>query len=187
MFLWPPRPENAITPSLIKSFETRGYVGQVKYNGTCQVVSVDEDGDVTFRTRHNEENKAWTPLPEMAPFFSRFVDSVFVGELLHSKHASVKNTIILFDVLRYMGGSLVGTTLKERLAILQKSPPLSKNIQIIKTHKSDLTGLYKSLTKETEEGIVLKDPNAKLRDCLRNGLNKGWQVKIRRPTKNYGF
>ena len=186
MWLWPPRPESAIPPSLIKSFEDRGYVGQIKYNGTCQVVSVDAALGVTFQTRHNELNKAWTPLPEIAKYFSNFPDSVLVGELLHNKHASVKNTIILFDVLHYQGQSLVGKTLSERLMILC-SLPITKNVQVIETHTRDLTGLYHSLSKPTEEGLVLKDPNAQLKSCLRNGLNASWQVKCRRPTKNYGF
>lgn len=187
MWLYPPRPVNAVTPSLIKSFETRGYVGQIKMNGTLQVIDIDDVGNVTYRTRHNTPNKAWTPLPEMAPYFANYRDSVFVGELLHSKHASVKNTIYLFDVLRYMGKSLVGTTLADRLQILEKTPALTNNIQIIKTYDRDLAGLYHSLSEPTQEGIVLKDPKAKLRDCLRNGLNGGWQVKVRRPTENYGF
>ncbi len=187
MWLYPPRPESAIPPSLIKSFEDRGFVGQIKFNGTLQVIDINAALGATFMTRHGELNRAWTPPPEIEKYFSGFPDSVFVGELLHNKHASVKNTIILFDVLRYLGKSLVGKTLAERLMILRSVTPFIKNIQVVETHAQDLTGLYHSLLKPTEEGVVLKDPNAKLRSCLRDGLNANWQVKCRRATKNYGF
>jgi len=162
-------------------------VGQRKKNGTLQVISVAADGGVVFRTRRNEPNKAWTPLPDMGKYFASFPDSVFIGELLHSKHASVKNTIFLFDVLRYLGADLVGTVLRERLDLLKKLHVLSPNIQILETYDKDLTGLFHSLSEPTDEGLVLKDPKATLRDCKRDGLNTGWQVKVRRPHKNYGF
>ena len=187
MFLWPPRPERAIPSSLIHSFEARGFVAQKKKNGTLQVISVAPDGSVIYRTRHNEPNKAWTPLPEMARYFASFPDSVFIGELLHSKHASVKNTIFLFDVLRYVGSDLVGTTLSMRLDMLKVIHVLTPHIQILQTYDKDLTGLFHSLSEPTDEGLVLKDPKALLRDCKRNGLNAGWQVKVRRQHKNYGF
>ena len=35
--------------------------------------------------------------------------------------------------------------------------------------------------------VVLKDPEAVLAECHRDGLNANWQVKVRRPTKNFGF
>lgn len=185
-FLWPPRPERAVPPNLIQFYEDKGYVAQVKFNGTCQVVSINDKREVTFNTRHAEPNKAWVPLPEISEWFSQFPGSVFVGELLHNKHPSVKNTIVLFDLLRFNGISLVGNTLEQRLAILRDLSP-SKLVHIIETHRGNLTKLYASLTEPTQEGIVMKDPQARLRDCQRDGLNTAWQVKVRRPTKNYGF
>jgi ATP-dependent DNA ligase len=187
MFLYPPRPEKAVPPSFIKSLEARGFVAQKKKNGTCQVISIDASGNVEFRTRRNEPNKAWTPLPEMIKYFSSFKDSVFVGELLHNKHESVKNTIFLFDVLHYLGRSQVGSTLETRLEGLRAVVPFTPNIKLIDTYYQDLTGLYYSLSEPTDEGIVLKNPKAVLRDCKRDGLNANWQVKCRVGTKNYGF
>lgn len=186
MFLFPPRPENAIPPALIKGFERRGFVAQKKKNGTCQVISIFDDM-VTYRTRHNEPNKAWSPPAVMDKYFVGFPNTIFIGELLHAKHPSVKNTIILFDVLQYLGTDLVGTTLAARLKILNTFKPLTKQIQIIETYTEDFLGLYQSLSDPLDEGIVLKDPAARLRDCRRDGLNSGWQVKCRKGTKNYGF
>ncbi len=186
-FLFPPRPETAISPGLIQTFERKGYIGQRKKNGTLQVISTGLDCQVIFRTRHNEPNKAWTPTEEIKRHFANFPDSVFVGELLHSKHASVKNTIVLFDVLKYLGASLVGKTLLERLEILRGVHPLLPSVQLIDTYHEGLTGLFHSLSDPLDEGLVLKNPKAVLRDCMRNGLNSGWQVKVRKPHKNFSF
>ena len=186
-FLYPPRPTKAIASSLIPYFESEGYIAQLKKNGTCTVISVDDGGQVTWNTRHNEAHKAWTPTKELTDYFSAFRNSVFVGELLHSKGPSVKNTIYLFDVLIYLGRDLVGTTLTKRLEILKSVIPISTKILLAETHSKDLKGLFDSLADPLDEGIVLKNPDAVLRTCSRDGLNAGWQVKCRKGTKNYGF
>jgi hypothetical protein len=187
MWLYPPRPEKAVPPALIAHFEHKGWIAQRKKNGTCQVIFVDADGNVSFFTRHNEPNKAWKPLDCIRKKFVAFPDSVFVGELLHSKGPSVKNTIILFDVLRLRGEDLVGKSLADRLAILSQTIEESRHIGIIDTYEHDFTKLYESLTDPLDEGIVLKDPKAVLRNCHRDGLNSSWQVKCRKPTKNFAF
>lgn len=187
MFLWPPRPERAIEPALIPYYASKGWIAQLKKNGTCTVISVDVHGNVDFKTRHNEAHKAWAPPIEIVNYFSHFPDSVFVGELLHNKHASVKNTLYLFDLLRYNGVDFIGETLEYRLGILDMVVPLMPNIQMVKNYSGDLTKLYDSISDPIDEGIVLKDPKAKLKSCLREGANSGWQVKCRKSTKNFGF
>jgi len=37
------------------------------------------------------------------------------------------------------------------------------------------------------EGFVLKKPSGKLESGLREKNNMGWQLKIRKPTKNYQY
>lgn len=184
--IYPPRPEKAITPSLIPFYEKRGYVAQVKKNGTCSLAIVGPDGTVEYKTRHWEDHKAWTPTESMSGFFSEHRDSIFVFELLHSKTPNVKNTAYLFDVLRYAGVDLTGQTLAFRLNLLSKIRPV-QCAQVAETYTVGLRGLYDGLTEPEDEGIVLKDPVATLRGCERDGMNAGWQVKCRRSTKNYSF
>jgi len=184
---WPPRPTKAISPSLIPWYESKGYIAQIKKNGTCTVITIDDEGNVTFRTRHRDAHKAWTPTQELTNWFAGFRNTIFIGELLHSKGPSVKDTIYLFDVVRYLGRNLVGTTLAERLEILSNIHPLTTKVVIADVHKSELQGLFHSLHDALDEGVVLKDPKAKLRDVQREGLNSGWMVKCRRSTKNYSF
>lgn len=187
MFLYPPRPEEAIAPGVIASYERKGWIAQVKRNGTCSVASVDKNGETKFYTRHGDAHKAWKPTEEARTFFRLFPDSVFVFELLHSKGGGVRDTLYIFDVIKYLGQDLVGKTLKERYSILSGIASISPRISVAKCFDRDLTGLYGSLRDPLDEGIVLKDPHAPLRSCFRPGLNSSWQVKCRVPTKNVGF
>lgn len=193
-FLFPPRPEKAIAPSLLGLYERRGYIAQLKKNGTCQVIIIGKTGCVNFKTRHNEDNKAWQPPLDIIRYFANFPDSVFVGELLHNKHPSVKNTIVLFDILRFRGEDQIGVTLAQRLYVFDNYvPPLMNKVQITKTYRHEgeeythFKKLYDTITDPIDEGLVLKDPLAPLKSCLRDGMNKGWQVKVRKGTKNYGY
>lgn len=185
--IWPPRPEQAIAPSLISFYERRGWVAQIKKNGTCTVVSIDHKGVVDFKTRHGVPHKAWEPTEDINKYFANFPDSIFVCELLHSKHESVKNTMYVFDVLKYRGKDLIGTKFKERQDLLQSVVPIKKNILLAKNYSQDLTGLFRSLQDPIDEGLVLKDPEAPLRSYVKKSSNAGWQVKCRVPHLNYGF
>ena len=186
MFLFPPRPTNAIIPSLIPLYEGKGYIAQLKKNGTCSLAFIDDAGNVTLKTRHNEDHKAWQPTIKAIRFFSGYRSSIFVFELLHSKGGDVRDTIYIFDVLKFKGRDLIGTMLKDRLAIL-KTIVTPEKISIAHTYTTGLLGLFEGLTSPLDEGIVLKRPDAILRSCQKDGLNSNWQVKCRKPTKNYGF
>jgi hypothetical protein len=185
MFLYPPRPENRILPGLIPSFERRGWVCQLKKNGTCSLAFVDATGTVIFKTRHNEDHKAWTPTPDIILFFSQFRNSIFVFELLHSKGGGVKNTVYIFDLLMYDGKYLVGMSLRERLDILEKLKIDVPNISVAETYTTGFLSIFQNLTNPLDEGIVLKRPDAPLEMCFRDGTNTSWQVKCRKATKNY--
>lgn len=186
MFLWPPRPENAIPREFIPMYESMGYIAQIKKNGTCCVMDVDADGETTFWNRHNEHQKAWRAPENIKDYFSDFPNSVIVGELLHNKHPGFKNIIYIFDVLILHGKELYGTTLNERLTIL-KDFPTTEGIWIAETFTQNLQELFDGLISEIDEGIVLKDPEATLAAPFRQSINADWQVKCRKPTKLRAF
>lgn len=185
-FLFPPRPEKAIPVDLISYYEKTGSICQIKKNGSATVVDVDAEGVPTFWNRHKELHKAWTATREIIEYFGQFPNSVIVGELLHNKHPSVKNIIYIFDVLVFKGNDLVGTTLKDRLEII-RSMPQGKGIWFAKTYTKNFRKLYDGLTDAIDEGIVLKNPKAKLKFCFKAGMNGDWQVKCRKAHKNYSF
>ena len=59
-YLFPPRPENAIPGDMLGLYEKRGFVAQAKKNGTCNVMAISPERDITAMTRHRTPHKAWS-------------------------------------------------------------------------------------------------------------------------------
>lgn len=201
-YLWPPRPEVAIPANLLQYYEDKKWIAQYKKNGTCTLIYVRPDKTIITKTRHRTDHKQWTPKKEFAAQFSDLPGSgwyVFAGELLHSRTKHIKDTVYLFDLLVDDGEYLVGATLRARLDQLRALFPVqaraitkghyvvTPTLWIARTIKANFTRIYKELTAKEDEGLVLKDPNAKLKLCVNPKSNSASQVKCRRPTKNYNF
>jgi hypothetical protein len=181
----------------MRFYEKRGWWGQVKKNGTCTVIFSHGD-DVVFKTRHDDDHKAWVPQPEHAAFFKgREQWNVYVAELLHSKTANVKNHLYLFDILVSDGEDLSGTSFADRQAILLGRYPgnggaglgatrVTKQVSRATCYTRDFERVWSELAAE-DEGIVFKDPASKLAPCVTQTANAMWQVKCRRPHSNYSF
>jgi hypothetical protein len=201
-YLWPPRPEKAVPPALIGFYERRGWAAQVKKNGTCTEI-FSCGANVIFKTRHNDDHKAWEPLPQHVAFFAgREKWNVYVAELLHSKGPRLKNHLYLFDILVSDGMELIGETFTARQEILRQRFPSPKvdisgsragvGARLITDHIShaDLvespSKLWETLG-DLDEGLVFKDPKSKLLPCTAERSNGAWQVKVRRPHSNYSF
>lgn len=204
-YLYPPRPDEKVPQGALGGFERRGWQAQIKKNGTCTVIFARGD-EVIFKTRHCQEqlsgddHKMWSPKPEHVNFF-RGSDrwNVFTAELLHSKTPHIKDFLYIFDVIVLDGQQLVGTTFAERQAMLRALYPhhaddasqlgirrVAPNVALAKNYKAGFVKLFDSLKPE-DEGLVLKDPTAKLLPCFKEGSNNRWQVKSRVPHKNYSF
>ena len=216
-FLYPPRPEKAILPSLIPSFETRGWVSQYKLNGTCTFIGVDPQGGLHTLTRHNTPHKMWKPSERtkaLAAFCPRGQWTVFIAELLNDKTPLIKDTLYLFDIIVSSSLQLVGTTFQERQDFLselmfpkgiqdpksnwwEKSPEKSHavvapGIWLAKTQRTGLRDIFTQIRDagdKSVEGLVLKDPKGVLEYAYRAGSNQGWQCKCRvaLPNSHMGF
>ena len=200
-YLWPPRPETKIAKTMLGFYQTRGYMAQKKKNGTCTVIFSCGD-KVLFKTRHGDENdgnhKLWTPQDDHIKFFQgREKWNVYVAELLHSKTPTVKNQLYIFDIIVDEGEQLVDTTFEERQLLLQSRwtgdyEPLKHQtrvheyVSVAENLTGDFDSIYDNLQPE-DEGLVLKNPTAKLKACLKPDSNAPWQVKCRVTTKNYSF
>lgn len=199
-FLWPPRPDNIVPPGTLSFYKKRGFCAQVKKNGTCTVLVKDPRGNLTAFTRHNELHKLWVPDPT-TPCLRRFKKlpshwMVFVGELLHSKVQGIRDTLYLFDIIVDENRQLVGETFIQRQDRLHHLWPvvgehdhyynIDERLWIAKPIiVEDLSDFFNGLTNPEDEGLVLKDPNAKLEICRNATINSKWQVKCRKATKNY--
>jgi hypothetical protein len=206
-YLWPPRPDSkrAVPPTGamgLSFYERRGWFAQIKKNGTCNVIAVSPEGELVTMNRHRETHKLWNPTPASSAAFQKLPGKgwyVFVAELLHSKVTNgPRDTNYIFDVLVADGEYLVGKTFLERQAILADIFPKSKsetashrvidsNTWVAKLIKSDFEGVFEGLSSAEDEGLVIKNPMAKLELCSRQAANTAWQVKCRKTHKNFSF
>ena len=197
-YLFPPRPEKAISRDLLPIFERRGWVGQYKKNGTNTIIYHEPEHKLQYWNRH-EKTQSWNSIPAIDQFFKELFPNqwfVLVAELLHQKHPAVKNTLFIHDILVCQSELLTDITYEDRLKILSNLFPtnveaashtvVTENIWVAKTFKKDFVGLFNAIKDpKLDEGLVLKDPNAKLKSCNKADTNSGWQIKCRYATKNY--
>ena len=107
-----------------------------------------------------------------------------------------RSEIVQLDIIVENGKQLVGETFAERQKRLYARFPkgtyevdqyrVGPYVSLAMCFKSNYNDLWKGLKTE-DEGLVLKDPKARLEACLKPASNARWQVKARRPTKNYSF
>lgn len=122
-YLWPPRPSEAISTTMLNFYEKRNWIGQYKKNGTCTVLYVTPEKEIIAKTRHNDDHKLWKPTDQSTGIFKSLPGDgwyVFVVEVLHSKVRNIKDTVYIFDILVNNGVDLVGTTFAERQDMLTK-------------------------------------------------------------------
>jgi hypothetical protein len=203
-YLWPPRPDSkrAVMPAMLNFYEKRGWKGQIKKNGTCNLIAVSPQGEIVAMNRHKEDHKLWAPTAGSSAAFKNLPGSgwyVFVAELLHSKvQGGPRDTNYVFDILVSDGVYLVGKTFMERQAILDGLFPdtrsetfshrvIDDHTWVAKLFTEDFRGVFDGLSSLEDEGIVLKDPKSKLELCSRQSANNTWQVKCRKPHKNFSF
>ena len=200
-FLFPPRPENAMTSTMIPSYEKQGFSGQFKMNGTCSLIGVSPTGVVHTLTRHNTPHKMWRLTDRtrgIADFCKRGSWTVFLAEVLNDKTPHIKDTIYLFDVIVQDSCHLVGVPYQDRLDFLAESFPVMEDtepshivaapgIWLAKTYEKGLYDLYQSIHaagNRAHEGLVLKNTSAPLDLTFKAHNNQGWQVKVRVPLVN---
>jgi hypothetical protein len=200
-YLYPPRPDKAISPSFASFYEDRGYVAQVKMNGTCNMISVSPEKKLVTMNRHNEPHRLWMPSVKSSAAFEALPGPgwyVFVAELMHSKVTGFqRDTNYIHDVLVADGEYLVGQTWAERQEVLAglfettdtgslSHLVINENTWLARNHFTGFDKLYADVQPHTEmEGLVFKNQKAKLALCSRENANNSWQVKCRKGGKNY--
>lgn len=209
-YLWPTRPEKAIPNSFLNVYEKRGWVAQYKKNGTCNVLFVSPEKEVTGMTRHEDEHKRWAPTAKSSAPFKKLPGDgwyVILTEVLHSKVPGTLDTHYIFDILVADGEYLLEQTFEERMELLEElflkgnneeeysHYVISPNVFLAKTIHSDFNTIWKQVNEVAknkdgapmDEGLVLKNPKAKLKMPTRKNANNSWMVKCRVAHKNYTF
>jgi len=205
-FIFPPRPVGKTHPRRLPRYQKAPWIAQRKFNGTRNLIHI-VDGDVICWMRKGEPHKQW----EMSDDVKRQIldlnlteDEYWLdSELLHHKTTDqhYKNRIVLFDVLhagKYLFRSLTLLERYELLANLCGNPTereskhglalvasenlwLAENIQPV-----DFVDEFKRhLDKDQIEGLVLKDSTSTIDNFGNKYYEVAWQVRCRKPTKNY--
>lgn len=124
--------------------------------------------------------------------------AAFMAELIHAKVTGLRNILYVHDVIAHDGQILCGWTLEKRLTLLRELYPdgkieethrdLGDGLRIARSFKTNFLKYYNDIIGNPEdEGVVLKRIDSVLLNPLKNGLNGGWQLKVRRPHKNYAL
>jgi hypothetical protein len=205
-FLYPPRAEHKLQPISIERFDDGKYVGQPKLNGSCTSVTISADKYVA-KERHNK----FFAIPPKFDFQALHRGEGFmclVGEYMNkSKKDETKQPFrgfCIWDIVAYNNKILIGSTIEERIDLINKLYPSKGAIStggidyLYKTEVpfiykvanfySNFAEIYETISKvDMVEGFILKRKSGKLEMMTREQNNTGWQVKVRKPTANYQF
>lgn len=202
-YIYPPRPSTVAPPSGLKTYERMGFVAQPKMNGSCAVLFLD---GTTARSmgRHNNTFAREIISKENLKTLHRGAGwMVVVGEYMNKSQKNSKGKpftgFVVFDILVHNGKHLLGTTFLERQKLLDTLFPLGNSYDDyidevgtsayrVKNIASNFVESWNRITRtQMYEGFVLKRPDGILENGFREANNTGWQLKIRKPTKNYKY
>lgn len=209
-YIYPPRPSNKIDPKYLNRYDNGEYYAQPKLNGSCGVVFLSGNGPAIVMNRHGEimtnvkrDQIAFEELHHGTGYM------VLTGEVLNKAKNGENNKLfnqkfIIWDIIVFNGEQLIGTTFAQRQKLLSELyKPLKSEFKYIYPIASKtflkIQGVYMpslftegfSKTFDTlikvdvYEGIVLKKKNAPLAHGFHSSNNTDWQIKCRKPTKNY--
>lgn len=201
-FLYPPRPDFVLTFDRIAYYESDGWVGQYKKNGTCTIIAMSPDGEFHAMNRHAEQHKAWFLTKHIKDVLSGLLPhdgwTVLCAEIMHSKTPTIKDTIYVHDVIVHNSKQLVGSTFGERQKLLMELLPggvenyshfeIDPKVWRAKLLTKDILNAFHSIVDpKIDEGIVMKKLTGKLKPCIKADSNCSWSAKVRYPHKNYQF
>lgn len=212
-FIYPPRAEVTIPHTDLDKFDNGEYFGQPKYNGDCTEISFDGEGNYTVWNRHKEVKQTFKR--DMRPAYRGSGRMVICGEYLAKNQLGefgqdINHSFVIWDILVYNNQWLIGNTTEERLELLEQLYPCKAKTVVTEegrlltfnhlcctemdyifktpTYTHGWTELYHSIVQTPlYEGFVLKKRDAKLEYGFSEINNNKWQVKCRKPTKNYQF
>ena len=200
-YIFPPRPEVKSPPSGLGIYERRGFIAQPKLNGSCCVVITDGQTVKVMGRHNNFLTREIVPKEDLRRLHRGAGWMVLVGEYMNkSQRCSNRKPFtgfVIFDILAINGKHLIGTTFMGRQELLEKHFPygnsfdeyisnISPSVYRVHNFVSNFDVMFKSIVSvEMYEGFVLKRPDGRLENGLREANNTGWQLKIRKPTRNY--
>lgn len=196
-YVYPPRPKSKIKPEQLAFMESQGiYLWQPKFDGDRCVAALD-NGKAVLSNRHGKWHSSHA-FPEIrselsalkVPSGTHYLD----GELIKYQNHPV---LVLFDVLQWVK-YLTGTTQTDRLKILDDlggKPHDSLPVNRIDDHlwvchygDSNFCDRFSEFVDQPVlEGLVLRKKASVLSNWGAREYEVDWQIRCRRPAKNYRF
>jgi len=185
------KPMLALDNPFKEPFKQPDYVLQEKYDGT-RIVAIKKDKKWHLMTR-TWKNEVADRFPEIIKDLNKIQsqDVVLDAELTFFKHgksgfltvlakpetkAEHVAKLMVFDIIRY-NGDVSKLPLMERLKLLQKILPQTKNVELVKTitTPASFQKVYNTIVKDQGEGVVMKKKDSKYHFDTR----KDW-IKIKK-------
>lgn len=211
-YIYPPRPESAIDPKLLHEVGD-GWIAQPKFNGSCSILFINGRKEYKIYNRTAEELTLQKPInyTDLNDCDNKYM--VLCGEYLNKNKRGedgkpFNHKFIIWDILVWKGEYLIGSAFEDRLIILYKLFGNSRghvtaggiimfnhlhttnveNVFMAPAYSNGFKQLYDELVHtDLYEGLVLKKAAGKLELGFREKNNSGWQIKVRKGTKNYSF
>jgi len=205
--LYPPRATRSVSPNSLERL--KGFVAQYKYDDIRTLILITPGGRVELMTRKRQPHFEYTLTPGMKKSLLHLdLDGskyhVLDGGVIRHFSVGKERPIILWDILVHNDQYLVGSTYRDRYALLKSicgSPDLveqvtGRDIALVISGNLWLAPIFKSgfadrywHASETEwlEGLMLKNPAGKLTRALSEENNGSWQLKARKPKPGYSF
>jgi hypothetical protein len=217
-YIYPPRPENSVPPGNFDRYE-RTYIAQPKLNGDSLLIFTNGIECHLY----NRHKKKYTKAKDEKMFVDLHRETVGVGTRhkwmclvgeymskgkLDETGANFNDNFVIFDILAYDSVQLVGSTVAERISLLDSiygkdDKQLSSvgvrhfpylyttgidRVYRVKSFMSDFEFIWETVTGiDMYEGLVFKMLNGKLENGVTQTNNSGWQFKVRKPHKNYKY
>jgi hypothetical protein len=205
LYLYPPRPKNAIQSSDLNFWDNGTLIAQPKVNGSNCLIFTNGVRYVVMN-RHGQRltNFTLTEVEIKSLYRGSGGWMVINGEYLNKNKMDENRKVfnhkfVIFDILVLDGDYLIGSTFENRIKLLdelydQKDSEkkylysISENIYRVKSYTSDFLNIYNDfINTDMLEGIVMKRKNAKLERAGSVDNNSRSQIKCRKVTKNYQY
>lgn len=208
--IFPPRAEVLTDREHLQQYDNGAYLAQPKLNGACAILQLSGNGESKMWSRHNAILSNVKDLNFSELYNGNGGEMLLAGEYLNKnkvgQNGPFNHKFVIWDILKYNGKPLVGSTVMERVDMLNGLYAsmsawvneagqyvqedymyrISENIYWVTSYANGFVNLYDNLLKiDLMEGLVLKRLNAKLAPGFNQKNNTDWQIKIRKPTKNY--
>ena len=198
-YIYPPRPLTKIKPEQLGSMEKEDkYLWQPKFDGDRCVTSI-QGGSVFLGNRHAKWHSphAYPQIRQEVlglnlPDGNHYLD----GELVSFNNEAV---LVLFDVLQ-IKSYLIGVNQAARISILEglikggrphpevPATKMSEHLWIADHGYGDFDSNYSDfITNPLLEGLVLRKTESVLDNWGASEYEVDWQIRCRRPHKNYRF